>query len=79
MLTFTLTPSEKNYGQMEEQVLAMAMTYAVKKFYKYIPTSHFTLSTDHNPLLPIFGSKSITTYSTNLPAQQNSGTKIQKG
>ena len=76
--SFTLTPSEKNYGQIEEQVLAMALTFAVKKFYKYILTSHFTLSTDHNPLLPIFGSKSIPTYSTNLLTRQNYGTKIRK-
>ena len=76
--SLTLTPSKKNYGQIEEQVLAMAMTYAVKKFYKYIPTSHFTLSTVHNPLLPIFGSKSIPTYSTNLLTRQNTGTKIRK-
>ena len=52
-----LTPSEKNYGQIEELVLSMAIIYAVKKFYKYIPRSHFTLSTDHNPLMPVFGSK----------------------
>ena len=53
----TLTSSEKNCRQIEELVLAMAIIYAVKKFYKYIPRSHFTLSTDHNSLLPIFGSK----------------------
>ena len=74
--SLTLTPSKKNYGQIEEQILAMSMTYAVKKFYKYIPTSHFT---DHKPLLHIFGSKSIPTNSTNLLTLQNSRTKTRKG
>ncbi|XP_011859382.1 PREDICTED: uncharacterized protein K02A2.6-like [Vollenhovia emeryi] len=47
--------TEKNYPQVQRE--ALALTFAVSKFHRYIYGRAFELHTDHKPLLAIFGSK----------------------
>ncbi|EPB70866.1 hypothetical protein ANCCEY_10039 [Ancylostoma ceylanicum] len=59
-----LTPTLQNYSQIEKE--ALALLFAVQNFHRFVHACHFTLKTDHKPLLPIFGcKKGVPVYSAN--------------
>ena len=49
------TAAEKNYPQIQRE--ALALTFALQKFHRYVYGRKFELQTDHQPLLAIFGNK----------------------
>ena len=73
----TLTPSEKNYAQIEKE--ALGLVFGVKKFHQFLYGRKFTLVTDHKPLttvlnprkgLPTLAAARMQRWALLLPAYQ---------
>ncbi|KAL6461145.1 hypothetical protein MHYP_G00311110 [Metynnis hypsauchen] len=48
----TLTPSERNYSQLDKE--GLAVMFGVQRFHKYLYGRKFIICTDHKPLLSLF-------------------------
>ena len=52
-----LSETERRYAQIEKE--ALAVTWACEKFREYILGCHFTIETDHKPLVPLLSGKKL--------------------
>ena len=59
----SLTPTERRYAQVEKE--ALGVTWACDCFSDYLIGIQFQIETDHRPLIPLLGSKSL----EDLPAR----------
>ena len=64
----TLSVAEKKYSQLEKE--ALACVFGVRRFHSYLWGHHFTLQTDHKPLLSLF--------SENKAIPQQAANRIQR-
>ena len=53
----SLSSTEQRYAQIEKE--ALALTWACEKFSEYIIGKEIILETDHKPLIPLLGDKSL--------------------
>ncbi|XP_058872250.1 uncharacterized protein K02A2.6-like [Acipenser ruthenus] len=53
----TLAPAEKNYSQLDKE--ALAIVFGVKKFHQYLYGHHFTICSDHKPLMSLFSESKL--------------------
>ena len=53
----TLTETERQYAQIEKE--ALAATWACEKFSQYLLGLHFTIESNHKPLIPLLGTKRL--------------------
>lgn len=49
----TLSPAEKNYSHLDKE--GVAIIFGVKKFHQFVYGRQFDITTDHKPLLGLFG------------------------
>ena len=53
----SLTDTERRYAQIEKE--ALALNWACEKFSEYVLGKPIQLETDHEPLVPLLGKKSL--------------------
>ena len=53
----SLTETERRYASIEKE--ALAITWACERFSEYVLGKQIQLETDHKPLIPILGNKSL--------------------
>ena len=53
----SLTATESRYAQIEKE--ALAVTWGLERWYDLLVGMHFTVQTDHKPLVPLFSTKNV--------------------